>query len=197
MKKNLLILIFLLFLSGFNHPNDLAAWVVLEGSSLTVKGSTNINTFHCDITNYAMPDTLSCLIKNIKGQSLTMNGRLNLNIEAFDCHNKMMTNDLRKTLKSNSFPNLTIRFLSINSFPNFEHPVAISGKIEIGLAGVTKQFDINYVFTLDKFQHVNLVGGRLINFSDFNLIPPVKLGGVIKANDALDVAFKLNLKPIA
>jgi hypothetical protein len=125
-----------------------------------------------------------------------MNGKLNLEIEAFDCHNRMMTSDLRKTLKSKLYPILQVKFVSINSFPDFRNPTKITGLVDISLAGVNKRFEINYIFTGDEKQDVHLKGDQKIHFSDFKLIPPSKLGGVIKANDELLVEFKLHLKPI-
>jgi hypothetical protein len=168
----------------------------MPGSSLAVNGSTNINTFQCEITNYSLPDTLACSRTAARGQVLPMNGRLQLDIQSFDCHNKMMTNDLRKTLKAKTYPHLSIRFISINSFPDFKNPTRITGVVDIDLAGVTKRFEINYLFTVGSGQMVHLKGDRMINFSDFNLSPPSKLGGIIKAKDELSVEFKLNLKPL-
>lgn len=197
MRKNWLYLLLLVVLPGFNTPdNSNATWVVMPGSSLSVNGSTNINTFQCEITNYSLPDTITCAPKAPKGQLLPMQGRLMLDILSFDCHNKMMTNDLRKTLKYKTYPHLSIRFISINSFPDFKNPSKITGVVDISLAGVTKRFEIYYLFTQDNGQMLHLKGDRVVNFSDFNLVPPSKLGGIIKAKDELSVEFKLKLKPL-
>lgn len=196
MKKQIIALVLVLVLSGFYYPDNKAVWVVMQGSSLSVNGTTNINSFQCDINNYNLPDTISLLKGLSKGQLLPMNGKLNLEIEAFDCHNRMMTADLRKTLKAKIYPILAVKFVSINSFPDFKNPSKITGVVDISLSGVSKRFEINYLFTGDEKQEVHLKGNQKIHFSDFNLIPPSKLGGVIKANDELLVEFKLNLKPI-
>jgi len=142
MTKNLLYLFLFLLICGFNHPDNKASWIVMQGSTLTVNGATNVNTFQCDISNYNMPDTISMLKGLPKGQLVPMNGKLNLEIEAFDCHNKMMTSDLRKTLKSKQFPMLSVKFISINGFPDFKNANRITGLVDIGLAGVSKRFEI-------------------------------------------------------
>lgn len=196
MKKNWLYILLLFVLPAFNSPDNAAIWVVMPGSSLTVNGSTNINTFQCVIVNYLQPDTMTCVRQAQKGQVLPMNGKLNLDVLAFDCRNKMMTNDLRKTLRAKEHPHLTIRFVSINSFPDLKNPSKITGVVDIGLAGVTKRFEISYLFTTENPQQLRLKGSRVVNFSDFNLTPPSKLGGIIKAKDQLSVEFSLNLKPI-
>lgn len=196
MKKQAFAIILLLVLLGFNPPENKAVWVVMQGSSLSVNGTTNINSFQCDINNYNLPDTITLLRGQSKGQLLPMNGKLNLEIEAFDCHNRMMTADLRKTLKAKLYPILAVKFISVNGFPDFKNPSKITGIVDISLSGVNKRFEINYLFSGDEKQDVHLKGNQKIHFSDFNLTAPSKLGGVIKANDELLVEFRLNLKPI-
>jgi hypothetical protein len=196
MRVHLVVIALLLVNPVFNLPDAKVTWVIMQGSSLTVNGSTNINTFQCDIANYDLPDTVTCFKLQQRGAVLPMTGKLNLSIDAFDCHNKMMTSDLRKTLKAKDFPILSVRFITINSFPDFKNPIKITGIVDIGLAGVSKKFEINYYFTADDKQQVHLKGDQKIYFSDFNLNPPSKLGGMIKAKDELLVVFKLNLKPI-
>ncbi len=197
MRKQYLFIFLTIALSiAFRYIDDKARWVVLPGSNLHVNGSTNINNFACEITDYLLPDTLICNKLNAKGQVLAMRGKMDLAIADFDCHNKMMTNDLRKTLKYKEFPNLTIQFISLNSFPDFRHPVSITGVVDISLAGVKKRFDISYLFTIDPRQQLHLKGARAINFTDFNLTPPSKMGGIIKAKDLLNVEFNLNLKSL-
>jgi len=196
MLKRFLYLSIYLLISGYFPAEPASTWVVMQGSSLTVNGSTNVNKFQCDITNYSMPDTITC-VKQAKTQTLPMNGKLKLDIESFDCHNRMMTNDLRKTLKYQEFPKLVIKFISINSYPNFKNPTKITGLVDIVLAGVVKRYDISYLFTVDNNNIVHLKGDRAVTFTDFNLTPPSKLGGVIKAKDELLVEFNLNLKPVS
>ncbi|OYU54277.1 MAG: hypothetical protein CFE25_16780 [Chitinophagaceae bacterium BSSC1] len=196
MRKWIVYLVVYTLISGYYPADPAATWVVMQGSSLTVNGSTNVNKFQCDITDYSLPDTITC-VKAAKTQTLPMNGKLKLDIESFDCHNRMMTSDLRKTLKYKEFPKLIIKFISINSFPNFKNPSKITGIVDIGLAGVVKRYDISYVFTVDNSNIVHLKGDRAVTFTDFNLSPPSKLGGVIKAKDELLVEFKLNLKPVS
>lgn len=197
MKRKPIYAILILLVLGFTGPDtNTAIWVVMPGSNIRVNGATNINSFACDVINYAFPDTLTCFKQVDKSQILPMSGKLQLDVEAFDCHNKMMTNDLRKTLQAKTYPKLIIRFISVNSFPDFKKPSRITGVVDITLSGVTKRFEIDYLFTVDNQQVLHLRGDRNVNFSDFHLTPPSKLGGIIKAKDQLGVEFVLNLKPL-
>lgn len=109
----------------------------------------------------------------------------------------MMTRDLRKTLKESQFPRLYIRFLSLSEMPQLRpEPQQVTGWVNIELAGATKRLEINYQVSMDDQKVIHLLGSRNINFSDFNLVPPRKLGGMIKTNDQLTVAFHLRMSAV-
>jgi hypothetical protein len=167
-------------------------WVVQGGGSLKVDGSTNINKFTCRIINYNTPDTLT--ITRNKDINLPMGGNISLDIAAFNCGNPIMTSDLRKTLKYKDFPKLIIDFISLSKLPDpTKANTDITGLVDIELAGVKKRILVSYSFTAFTKDNFRLTGKNDVNFSDFNLIPPRKLGGMIKTNERLDVEFELTL----
>ncbi len=190
----------LLFIAGtaFLPPDAMKVkWLVLKSSVLRVDGSTNINTFNCMVPDYASQDTLTCTKNPGRDPGILMTGHLSLPVFSFDCHNSMMTADLRKTLKAKSFPMLNISFLSLKKFPELKTtPENISGWVNIELAGVMKKYEVSYTLSMDEQKIIHLVGTRSINFSDFNITPPKKLGGIIQTRDRLDVAFHLSLKNV-
>lgn len=193
----LLVLSLLILCSGFyleKRKPYLTKWVINRGCSLKVGGSTNINKFDCVISNYAQPDTLTFYKNNIN-QSLKITGSINLDVQNFNCHNPVMTSDLRKTLKAKQFPNLSIRFISLSKYPTFNDQInAVTGVVSIELAGITKKYEVDYKFISDGTKSLNLIGSRKVNFSDFNIIPPRKLGGMIQTNNELTVEFNLKMK---
>jgi hypothetical protein len=168
-------------------------WLISESSSLSVNGSTNVNKFSCDIASCDQADTLT-VWKGENGINLT--GSVNPAVLSFDCHKAMMTRDLRKTLKARQYPRLHIRFLSLSELPNLSiRPVKITGQVEIEIAGVKKLYTVNYQIS-DTAKVVHLIGSQQLNFSDFDLVPPHKLGGMIKTKDQLTVSFHLKMKNI-
>lgn len=177
------------------HPSPYyAKWVLVKGSSLKVAGSTNVNKFNCDIVNYSNPDTIYVLNPSTQ-QYLPVKGALRLDISKFDCHLAVMTNDLFKTLKGKQFPTMLVQFVSLSKFPDFNAPNSIiTGVVIIELAGVLKSYIVNYTFSRDAAKTIHLIGKRQVNFSDFNLTPPRKLGGLIKTKQELDVEFHLMMR---
>jgi hypothetical protein len=171
-------------------------WLVSQNSTLSVNGSTNINTFACEIPSCDETDTLT-LTKLKNDKAIILSGKIGLKIQSFDCHNGIMTRDLRSTLREKQFPLLNIHFLSLSELPQLNvKPQMITGLVKIELAGASKQFVINYQVSVDEQKIIHLLGNRDVNFSDFNLKPPRKLGGMIRTNDKLSVAFHLKIKAL-
>lgn len=178
---------------AFQNKPRVIKWVITSGCSLKVEGSTNVNKFSCAITNYNKPDTI-LLTRNLNQQVL-LAGNLQLDVQNFDCHNPVMTGDLRKTLKSKAFPKLGIYFLSMDGYADSKGDVT-KGLVVIALAGVSKRFEVDYQVISAGNGEINLLGSRQVLFSDFNLTPPRKLGGMIKADNELKVVFNLKMKVI-
>lgn len=184
----------LILLSAFTPPGKtvITRWVITNGCSLKVDGSTNVNNFSCAISNYSKPDTI---LVNRNVNPVLLSGNIQLDVQNFDCHNGIMTADLRKTLKAKEFPKLVIRFLNISRYPQPDvHQSITRGSVFIELAGVSKRFDVDYKVVSADNNYINLVGSRVVNFSDFNLTPPRKLGGMIRTKNELSVEFNLRIK---
>ena len=201
-RNILLVVLLLLSVVGFSMKNnkhvqqETKTWVVSQNSNLSVNGSTNINKFSCVIPSYDQVDTLTLSSNNPDG-GVMLSGNINLSISSFDCHNSGMTKQLQKTLKEKQFPVLLIRFLSLHNLPELsKNPEFITGLVNIKLAGVDKRFEINYQISQDAQKVIHLLGTKDLKFSDFNIQPPTKLGGMIKTNDQLTVMFHLKMKTI-
>jgi hypothetical protein len=173
-------------------------WVIVSGCKLRISGSTNVNKFGCEVTEYTSADTIVVYNNNVIQQPMIMTGRLSLDVYRFNCMNELMTKDLRKTLKAKEYPRLHIRFLSLGKLPCFRMKgEVINGIVDIELAGVVKKYNIEYTFSKDGHNLITLTGRQQVCFSDFNLNPPRKLGGMVQAKDQLDVLFCLKLKAIS
>ena len=194
-KKLILLALSLIILIAWRQQSattEITKWIINENSSLQVNGSTNINKFSCEIKQYDHNDTLVVQKTN---NEINLSGSIDLNIQSFDCHNSMMTNDLRKTLKEKEFPMLHIRFLSLNELPALTNNAKpITGFVDIELAGNNKRYKVNYKISVDDQKVIHLLGIRDVNFSDFNLVPPKRLGGMVKSKDKLSVVFNLKMK---
>jgi hypothetical protein len=184
----------------FFNPVDMAVekWVVEKNSSLRIEGKSNVNTYKCDIMEYLNGDTILLYKGNAPGQTqIATKGGLTLNINRFDCHQNHVTADLKKTLKATENAYMKINLLSFGRIqvntPNQE----IKGYVEIQLAGVTKKIEMDYVVVRNQPGSLHLIGTRKLLFSDFKLIPPRKLAGMIRVEEEITVRFQLMLRYVS
>lgn len=194
MKMLITTLIFLLTsMLPADKTKSTSRWVVIGNSMLTVNGRTNINRFSCAIVRYPKSDTI--LISKDKTDHIMLSGTLNLELKDFDCSNTMMTKQLLNTLQQSKFPTLKIKFLSLKEIPSVGQRNFVKGDVEITLSGILKRFEICYEVNV-KQGLIELTGQQAINFSDFNLIPPKKVGRLIQAKDQLVVVFFLKMEKV-
>lgn len=184
-------------LSDYPPKAKTIKWAVQKSSTLQIQGSTNVNTFGCDIAGYNKMDTIYCSEENAVSKLVTLKGDLEIDISKFDCHNKMLTTDLRKTLKADEYPRFVIRFLSLERTPVIQNNKDfLRGWVEIELAGICRRFEVCYTFIQTGSSFIQLNGNRSFSFADFKLTPPKKLAGMIKVKDKFKVDFNLLLDPI-
>lgn len=174
-------------------------WVVEKTSTLSIAGRTNINKFCCQVTEYAGPDTLMT-VKEPGAAPVTgicLQGALRVNIENFDCRNRLMTSEFKHTLKYKQYPQLIIHFLSLERLPSgAPENGAVKGWVEVELAGASRKFEICYTSGRPGGNDLELVGVRVLGFSDFGLQAPRKMGGLVRVDDQLNVEFRLRLHQI-
>ena len=186
-----------MILAGFNIPGSNpqpVQWLITKGCSLKVDGSTNVNKFSCIISEIYRPDTLT-LYRGADPRSTTVAGSLRIDVRDFNCNNPVMTGDLRKTLKSKEFPQMVIRFISLRGYQDYNEKLyAMNGIVSIELAGVAKKFNIAYTISPAGKNTFALKGVKQINFSDFNIVPPRKVGGMIQTSDKLIIEFALAMQ---
>ena len=149
--------------------------VFAQKNKVEIKGWTNVNTFKCINDDFKNPNSLY----SFTGNQLP---NVNLNVDDFDCKNKMMTADFRKTLNSAKFPTLSIKFLEFKRSSS----TRFLGVVEVKMMNVSKKYTIEF-----SEYNKSLVGNKRLRFSDFNIIPPKKMGGMIYVKDELDLFFSL------
>ncbi len=95
-----------------------------------------------------------------------------------------MTKDFQKILYAEKYPEMTIRFVSfIRNQKNF------SAVVEVKMMNQSKRYNIDF-----GVENNRLIGRKNVKFSDFNIIPPKKMGGMIVVKDDLNLIFSLSTK---
>lgn len=182
-------------IASAQSSGNIAKWVVQKNSTLEVAGKTNVNSFTCNISQYNDRDTIAFFGESNK--AIKLNGDLTMDILSFDCHSSMVNKDMQKTLKADVYPQLKIRFLTLQNMPLLQQKSEqVKGWLEVELAGVVKRIEMIYTISKVGNSFIQMSGSRTFNFSDFKLSPPQKFAGLIKIKDEFNVNFQLVLRAL-
>lgn len=164
--KNKILHLILFLVTGFYFSQQ---------NAVEINGWTNINTFKCINNSFSNSPN----VYSFTGNELP---NVILKVNDFDCRNRIMTSDFRKTLNSEKYPYLSIKFL------NFYRQTtnAFSATVEVKMMNVVKKYTIEF----SEYKG-SLVGNKRLRFSDFNIVPPKKMGGMVYVKDELDLFFSL------
>lgn len=163
---------FLYLLFGF-----ITFFASAQENFVRINGSTNVNVFQCVNSKFKNDgNAYSFSEKNLPNIILKVND--------FDCGNKMMTKDFQKILNAEKYPEMTIKFIKFTKTQkNF---IAV---VEVKMMNQSRRYNVEFELANNK-----MVGRKNVKFSDFNITPPKKMGGMIVVKDDLDLTFSLSTK---
>jgi hypothetical protein len=192
-------ILFFLFLLGLlssstsDGDDTIYRLAIHPSSSVTVRGSTNVNKFQCLIQKYTGKDTLLLTAERGKG-AYFQRGNVKLEAALFDCEKHVITKDFAETIHAKKYPYITINFISLERLPEFaqtEEP--FKGKLMVTLANVSAPAEVRCRIVKDKNNLIHLRGWHLFKFSDFKLETPTKMMGLIKVDELITVDFHMVL----
>jgi len=103
----------------------------------------------------------------------------------------MMNNNTYKALKADDNPEITFVLVDpVKAIPASTGGHAITAKINLTIAGVTKSVNMPVTATGEKNSSVTFEGSETIKMTDFGVKPPVALLGTLKTGDAITIHFK-------
>jgi hypothetical protein len=187
------LLITSIFLLGGKTPEK-GKWIVDSSSKLVIYGDTNLNKFKCETDCFEKIDTLTYHPEESACDIFFSQTQIRVPVKSFTCGNEMITKDFWETLNVDKFPTLTVHFLNLKDFSTAENGDRVRGEVAIVLAGVKKQYHIQYTLQRHSQDYFSLTGKQPVCFSDFQLKAPRKMLGLIQVQEDLEVEFLMKLK---
>lgn len=192
-----LLLCFLLsgFVDADMRPTNIV-YSIENGSSLSISGTSNVNTFSCLCAETFKRQVLEIVRVDSTRQLRFKNAVLKLPTQSMDCNNSRMNSDLCDALKSSAYPYIVVELQQIQL-----RPTALN-------ASRNEWFDVVAVATLtitdvckpivmdvrgirlgdDRYR---FVCSKNVRMTDFNVDPPTALFGLIKVNN--DIKINLDI----
>lgn len=155
---------------------------ITKESYLSIKGKSNINSFHCDYNTNMLEREVFLNYQKSGSRMLFNDAKLELKNSGFDCGNRMMNKDFHKLLESEKHPQIYFKLLEV-----IPHQEVFDARVEIQIAGVTNE----YTFAVALNNSVECLDGLMcINITDFGLEPPKKMLGAVVVKEDIEVHFK-------
>jgi hypothetical protein len=193
-----IILLFLILSYHFASAQNTITVDIQNESYLTLVGSTNIASFRLiqkgdKITNkkFIIPISFN------KGQINFGQNQLALSVVNFSSDNPIAYHDFMQLLKVKQFPQLFVQLQNMTLIPILNNKIAttINGNagISITITGITKSYDI--LFSSSRTGDIITVEGtHKFSIRDFGLVPPVKLMGLVRTSEIVDIKFHFIFK---
>ncbi len=194
MKKIVVLLstYLLLYLIAPVHAQHIVAIDLLKNSSIVINGSTNLLNFSL----YQNGDKLirkAQIVKiiQLKDKVQLSENKLSVAVKKFSSNNEIALIGFLDLLKANQHPNVNVEFNYIESFA-FEKDESITSKayVSFTITGVSKQYmiPINATRSGDLY---TISGNKSINIHDFGLEAPVRMMGLVKVSEWINIDFNL------
>jgi hypothetical protein len=195
--KAMLLQFILSILIGISFPSSLLGQnpsflntTIVDSSSLRIFGSSNITNFECIYTGAFTPTTFEHTIQ-LRNNAFAITGdTLRLVTEDFDCGRRGINKDFRNTLKNSEFPTIDITPIWFSNSDSTLNKINIS----ISLAGVTKNYTINFESDSPSKNIFRIKGQQKLEMTDFDIDPPRALFGLIKVENELFISFDVFLR---
>jgi polyisoprenoid-binding protein YceI len=193
--KNVLLGLLCVFMLSFtiNNSDYKKASFLIEGNSkLVIIGSTNINSFNCDLVFSDIHSQVKALYQKSENKIKFQDAHLELSNSCFDCGSKLMNKDFLEMLDTEKHPNITLDLKEITLNP--KNPNEVIALLNISLAGCSKLYSV--WLNINELDHINAIGCLKLKLSDFNLEPPKKVLGLVVVDDAIEIALDLKIKAL-
>ncbi|MFZ4457118.1 MAG: YceI family protein [Bacteroidales bacterium] len=165
-------------------------------SELVIHGSSNVIPFSLIQSGdkLSRKEMVIDVVKSSNKLLLSQNTLL-INVLDFRSDNKMAQRDFRTLMKSDKYPQLHLQVLSLELQQTQENGYYFSGnaQVTVTITNVSRQYTIPFTTVCDK-DHYIIDGKKRISICDFGLEPPVKMMGLVKVSEWIEVNFHLICK---
>lgn len=174
-----------------------------KSSVLSLKGTSNVNTFHCvcteNLPNYDIG------IKKTKDRSslFFFDARIKIPTKKLNCKNKAINHDLSKALNADEYPHITIEILEAYQLDacalseSCDEWTTISVDAIIGITDVCKSVNLTVQAMKLGPDRFRLVTSHTLSMLDFGIDPPNALMGLIKVNPHITIFADLTVEVLS
>ena len=159
-------------------------------SFLVISGKSNVNEFEL---TWSSGVDLNLINKEFSSED-TSYFTYSIPVKDFKANNFIMYDDFIRLMKAEEYPRIVLK-ISQDQLKELESgEIYINPEISITIAGVTNIYNVPCSIISCQGNTLMLNGMEQISLKDFNMTPPVKLQGLVKVEEEIDVSFGIIFK---
>ncbi len=180
----------LLFSSG---PARNLSFTVDDESWLRLSGTSSVNCFECISASEITKGNMEVSVDDSGGSMTFSNARLKIRVKSFDCRNPRLNRDMHNALGVDKYPEISIELLEAGAsgYNESNGSGSTRTRVAISLNGRKKIVEIPVEWRAEGNDRFRFSGTRTLKMSDFGVVPPSPMFGLIKVNDDIDISFNI------
>ena len=171
-------------------------YTIEKESSLSIRGTTNINSFECFSKQTFKEQSVRMEIDGAKHKVFFKNAQLMLRVDGLDCDNSKMNEDLCEALDYEDFPFIVIelREADLKKGLNEDGWSEIIVRATLSVAGKTRPIYIEAKGQQTSADRFRFVAEYWLKMTDYGVEPPTALLGLIKVRNDIAIDFNVIAK---
>lgn len=192
MRNAILFSLVIMHLSVFAQPSVTKGKTInnYQLSTILIEGETNINGFRFSFDNSTININSNQRLKTEKTNENEIIEFL-IPVRAFRGSNYLMEGDFQNLLKASEYPmvKVGIEKSQLNSIISDTENLKINFYLTI--AGITKLIRGDYLINVCNKDELILQGTTNVKLTDFSIVPPKKMLGVLHVKDLIIIKFDI------
>lgn len=164
--------------------------ILTTDSFLKINGETNVSTFECQFNMSAISKSIAIQYTDFEHNIEFKDAKLILPNVEFDCGGKAINKDFKALLKTEQFPEITLKLKELSKVETSSN--SRTATIEISISNVVKTYSIPVSIVNNDI--LNVSGVMPLDITDFNLVAPTKMLGMVKVSPIIEIEFSLKIK---
>lgn len=165
--------------------------LVLQSAELLICGKTNVNEFSCRLIKNELNDTLATFDQTRTGSAILNGLEVAFRVNDFGCDQSMMTRDFRRLLRSDEYPHIVLWVADVSVQRGLKRGAGqeVTACVGMRITDVEREDNIDRATIELKEQCLVFSGNHQVLMTSFNIEPPTKFFGAVKASDLLEIQF--------
>lgn len=119
-----------------------------------------------------------------------------MKVQGFECGNELMNRDFSKTLKQDEFPDITLTLIDLTGENSDMGLSVLAGEVDVEIAGKRHRMIMRCTLESLSDGRKRILGSQPLAFSDFGIVPPRRLLGMVRVENEINVDFSLIIREV-